>query len=80
MFKVNYPLKGRRISVNKSQLEIAEYLGLCVSAYSMKECGVREFTRPEIEKLAILFKLSAIETIQIFFPELFTQMEQYKPA
>ncbi len=75
MFKVNYPLKGKRISINKSQVEIAKYLGVCKSTYSMKECGVREFTRPEMEKLAIFFKLSAMETIEIFLPELFTQME-----
>jgi len=78
MFKVNYLLKGKRVSINKTQSEIAEYLGIHKSAYAMKECGKRRFTTPEIEKLAILFKLSPIEVIEIFLPELFTQMKLNK--
>jgi transcriptional regulator with XRE-family HTH domain len=80
MLKVNYLLKGKRVSINKTQTELAKYLGLHKSAYAMKERGTRRFTLPEVEKLAVLFELSPMEVIQIFLPELFTQMEQKKSA
>jgi transcriptional regulator with XRE-family HTH domain len=80
MLKVNYLLKGKRVSLNKTQTELAKYLGLHKSAYAMKERGTRRFTLPEVERLAVLFELSPMEIIQIFLPELFTQMEQKKSA
>lgn len=80
MFKVNYLLKGKRVAYNKTQLEVSKYLGICESAYTMKERGVRKFTIPESESLAILFKLSPIEYVEIFLPNMFTQIEHQKPA
>jgi transcriptional regulator with XRE-family HTH domain len=80
MFKVNYLLKGKRVSINKTQSEVAEYLGIHKSAYAMKERGKRRFTLPEVERLAVLFMLSPEEVVQIFLPSLFTQKEQSKPA
>jgi len=78
MFKVNYLLKGKRVSHNQTQQEIAQILGICEAAYNMKECGVRKFKLQEAETLAILFKLSPIEFVEIFLPNMFTQMEQNK--
>ena len=74
--EANYLLKGKRVSINKTQAEIAEYLEMHKSAYAMKERGLRRCTLPEVEKLSVLFKLSPVEVIQIFLPTLFTQKEQ----
>ena len=77
MFRTNYLLKGKRVANNKSQSDMAQYLGKKnKSAYSMKENGKRGFTDKEIEKIAILFKLSPMELVEIFLPELYTQIEQ----
>jgi transcriptional regulator with XRE-family HTH domain len=78
MFKPNYLLKGKRISVNMNQAEVAKVLGLSHNAYSQKECGKRKFNTDEIGKLAILFKLSPVETCEIFLPQVFTHTEQNK--
>jgi transcriptional regulator with XRE-family HTH domain len=76
MYEVNLLLKSKRVLFDKTSQETAEYLGLCKSAYTMKERGQRKFTTDEIEKLAVLFKLSPVEVVQIFLPNLFTQIEQ----
>lgn len=76
MFKVNFLLKGERVARNKTQVQMAEHLGMCKSAYTMKERGQRDFTQKEMESIGMLFRLTPMEFIEIFFPQLFTQMEQ----
>jgi len=76
MPNINYLLKSKRVAINKTQTEIAEYIGLKKSSYAMKENGIRGFSTEEIEKLSILFKLSCEEIVQIFLPKSFTQTEQ----
>jgi DNA-binding XRE family transcriptional regulator len=76
MNNTNYLLKGERVAHNKSQLEMAQHLGICETAYTMKERGQRKFTLPESEEIAILFELSLAKYAQIFLPKLFTQTEQ----
>ncbi len=49
---MKYPkLKGKRVELGYTQLELASKLGISVSAYSMKEKGRREFKIDEISNL-----------------------------
>ncbi len=76
MDNTNYLLKGERVAHNKTQFEMARYLNICETAYTMKERGQRKFTLPETEEIAILFELSLVKYAQIFLPKLFTQTER----
>ena len=49
------------------QADLAAYLKMTVQTMSAKINGEREFDRPEIEMIAIRYKLSAEDIQRIFF-------------
>lgn len=52
---VNNTLKGLRISKRYNQTQMAELLGIGLTAYNQKENGIREFTIEEIKKMVEIF-------------------------
>ena len=60
-------LKIARIRKEFTQKELAEKLGMAEVSYNRKEQGIREFSRDEIEKLALLLSLDMDKVNEIFF-------------
>ena len=60
-------LKIARIRKEFTQKELAEKLGMAEVSYNRKEKGIREFSRDEIEKLALLLSLDMDKVNEIFF-------------
>lgn len=60
-------LKIARIRKELTQKELAEKLGMAEVSYNRKEQGIREFSREEIEKLALLLNLDMDKVNEIFF-------------
>lgn len=57
--------KGMRVSYNKTQQEIADYLGISLTQYKRKENGSARFYADEIYRLSKLYKVP----VSIFFTE-----------
>lgn len=57
--------KGMRVSENKTQQELADYLELSLSQYKRKENGEVRFYADELYKLSLYYKVP----ISIFFEE-----------
>lgn len=59
-------LNERRKAAGLSTTQTAEYLGIVMADYNLKEEGFHPFTREEKEALAKLLNLTESEKIEIF--------------
>ena len=62
-------LKATMVLHNDTQEKLAEYLGLPVSGLNARINGKTEFRRSEINAIRARYRLSAEETVDIFFAE-----------
>ena len=60
-------LKAVMVRYGDTQAELAKYLKMSTHTLSVKLNGMSEFTRPEIEKIALRYSLSAEDIQRIFF-------------
>ena len=49
------------------QHDIAEFLGMAVSTYSIKENGIRPFSLDEVQKIVQRYELSPYDIWDVFF-------------
>lgn len=55
---VNNTLKGLRVSKGLNQTQMAEIIGIGITAYHNKETGKNEFTIEEIKKIVNYFGIT----------------------
>ena len=67
MKKYNEILKELREDNDKSQAEVAEYLGIMQQQYSKYETGIRELPIKHLIKLCSYYKVSADYVLNIKF-------------
>ncbi len=60
---MNNKIKNLRIEKNLKQKQLAELLGISVSAYSNKESGKRAFKTSEVVKIAQRLKVNKINDL-----------------
>ena len=70
---VRNELKAVMVLNGDTQDDLAAYLHRSPQAICAKIKGAREFTRPEIEKIALRYHLDAGGVIRIFFPQIVAQ-------
>lgn len=62
--KLGNKIKKLREMLNFTQEHVAGELQISQSAYSRKEAGETEITYPELEKIAVLFKMEVVDIIK----------------
>ena len=64
--KVNYKkIKDLRIKNNITQKQMADFININFSTYSLKENGKRQFTVQELKALAGIFKVKMDDLIEV---------------
>ena len=65
-------LKAKLTAAGETQAQLADFLGVSKATLNAKLNGVREFSRLEVESIAMRYQMDKDEVSEIFFPRLST--------